>query len=311
MLIHSRSCARLTIESFFVVIAFAQKTGDYAVLSKPDLAVLALTYALDAEGSKASGSSSKVEQPAVIKEQESTPGSSTTALAPAAPAASSSSATPSKPSPWGKVAPTPAEPAAPEGDASESAFPVLQAEPKDEQDGVKAVISQFSRVEFKDLPMNENKPAGGPSDKELRIEKLRKEMKAEETKKEQWEQVYAEKDEDEEKAMDGWNEDESDAGEWITPDNVNKHKAEDLGLLPITKTEGTQPAPGGTTGEGKKKRTRTRTRAPKTQVRVACFTGDFAVQNVLIQMGLGLVGEGGKRIKSVKSWVLRCHACFK
>jgi RNA-binding protein NOB1 len=35
------------------------------------------------------------------------------------------------------------------------------------------------------------------------------------------------------------------------------------------------------------------------------------VQNVLVQMGLGLVGEGGKRIKSVKSWVLRCHACFK
>ena len=304
------SVTELTVK-FSVVIAFAQKTGDYAVLSKPDLAVLALTYALDAEGSKGSGSTSKPVQPAAVDVQEAETESPTVLPTPAAPAASSSSAIPPKSSPWGKVASTPTQAAASEDDAPESAFPALQTEPKDEQDGVKAVTSQFSRVEFKDLPMNENKPAGGPSDKELRIEKLRKEMKAEETKKEQWEQVYAEKDEDEEKVMDGWNEDESDAGEWITPDNVNKHKAEDLGLLPITKTEGTQPAPGGTTGEGKKKRTRTRTRAPKTQVRVACFTGDFAVQNVLIQMGLGLVGEGGKRIKSVKSWVLRCHACFK
>jgi RNA-binding protein NOB1 len=41
------------------------------------------------------------------------------------------------------------------------------------------------------------------------------------------------------------------------------------------------------------------------------MTGDFAVQNVLLQMGLALVGTEGKRIQKVKSWVLRCHACFK
>ena len=39
--------------------------------------------------------------------------------------------------------------------------------------------------------------------------------------------------------------------------------------------------------------------------------GYVAVQTVLVGRGLGLVGEGGKRIGKVKSWVLRCHACFK
>ncbi len=44
---------------------------------------------------------------------------------------------------------------------------------------------------------------------------------------------------------------------------------------------------------------------------VACITGDFAVQNVLLQMGLNLVGVHGSRVRSVKSFVLRCHACMK
>ncbi|CDR87988.1 related to NOB1-essential nuclear protein involved in proteasome maturation and synthesis of 40S ribosomal subunits [Sporisorium scitamineum] len=44
---------------------------------------------------------------------------------------------------------------------------------------------------------------------------------------------------------------------------------------------------------------------------VACITGDFAVQNVLLQMGLSLVGVHGLRVRAVKSFVLRCHACMK
>lgn len=80
---------------------------------------------------------------------------------------------------------------------------------------------------------------------------------------------------------------DSDAGEWITPSNVSKHRSRDLGYLP----EGGQ--------------------TTQKEIVAACMTGDFAVQNVLLAMGLGLVGEGGKRINKVKSWVLRCHACFK
>lgn len=83
-------------------------------------------------------------------------------------------------------------------------------------------------------------------------------------------------------------EDESDdAGDWITPNNVSKHRSKDLGLLP--------------SGSGSNQ-------AP---LAAACMTGDYAVQNVLLSMGLGLIGEAGKRINKVKSFILRCHACFK
>lgn len=80
---------------------------------------------------------------------------------------------------------------------------------------------------------------------------------------------------------------DSDDGEWITPSNVKAHRSKDLGLLPDDK------------------------RAAAAPLAAACMTGDYAVQNVLLGMGLGLVGEGGKRISKVRSWVLRCHACFK
>ncbi|KAI0638377.1 Nin one binding Zn-ribbon like-domain-containing protein [Trametes polyzona] len=81
-------------------------------------------------------------------------------------------------------------------------------------------------------------------------------------------------------------------GEWITPSNVALHKSRALDLLPSA----------GNDRKGKKQQER---------IPVGCMTADFAMQNVLLQMGLGLVGVEGKRIERVKSWVLRCHACFK
>ncbi|KAI0375857.1 hypothetical protein BV20DRAFT_984944 [Pilatotrama ljubarskyi] len=81
-------------------------------------------------------------------------------------------------------------------------------------------------------------------------------------------------------------------GEWITPSNVALHKSRALDLLPSE-------------GAGRKGRKQQET------IPVGCMTADFAMQNVLLQMGLGLVGVEGKRIERVKSWVLRCHACFK
>ncbi|XP_010669428.2 RNA-binding NOB1-like protein [Beta vulgaris subsp. vulgaris] len=42
---------------------------------------------------------------------------------------------------------------------------------------------------------------------------------------------------------------------------------------------------------------------------VACITGDFAMQNVILQMGLRLVAPGGMQIRELHRWVLKCHAC--
>lgn len=81
-------------------------------------------------------------------------------------------------------------------------------------------------------------------------------------------------------------EDDDDDGEWITPENVKKY-------------------------------TRHGTLKPKKKVRktllmqVACTTSDYAMQNVLLQMGLNLLSIDGLRIGKVKNWVLRCHACTK
>ncbi|ODN89683.1 RNA-binding protein NOB1 [Cryptococcus wingfieldii CBS 7118] len=81
-------------------------------------------------------------------------------------------------------------------------------------------------------------------------------------------------------------EDDEDAGDWINPANLTVHRSRDLGLITPSGSTAKPPA-------------------------VACMTGDYAVQNILLGMGLGLVGEGGKKISKVKSFVLRCHACFK
>ncbi|KAL1680757.1 Nin one binding Zn-ribbon like-domain-containing protein [Schizophyllum commune] len=83
--------------------------------------------------------------------------------------------------------------------------------------------------------------------------------------------------------------DDDGEGEWITPSNVGLHKSRALDLLPGGEHE------------------------PQTDEKVlaGCMTADFAMQNVILQMGLSLVGVEGKRIAKVKSWVLRCHACFK
>lgn len=80
-------------------------------------------------------------------------------------------------------------------------------------------------------------------------------------------------------------------GEWITPANVSLHKSRAMDLLPGD----------GLTSKGKKAQV----------IGSGCMTADFAMQNVLLQMGLNLVGMEGQRIERIKSWVLRCHACFK
>ncbi|CAH9148215.1 unnamed protein product [Cuscuta epithymum] len=44
---------------------------------------------------------------------------------------------------------------------------------------------------------------------------------------------------------------------------------------------------------------------------VACITSDFAMQNVILQMGLRLIAPGGMQIRELHRWVLKCHACYK
>jgi RNA-binding protein NOB1 len=81
-------------------------------------------------------------------------------------------------------------------------------------------------------------------------------------------------------------EEDSDGGEWITPDNIASFKK-------------SAPAPVEVPDDAA---------AP---IKAAMLTSDYAMQNVMMQMGLNVIGTNGLKIKEIKTWVLRCHACFK
>lgn len=44
--------------------------------------------------------------------------------------------------------------------------------------------------------------------------------------------------------------------------------------------------------------------------RAACATTDFAMQNVILQMGMKLITVEGRVVRRLKQWVTRCGACF-
>ena len=44
---------------------------------------------------------------------------------------------------------------------------------------------------------------------------------------------------------------------------------------------------------------------------VACLTMDYAMQNVLMQIGLSVASLEGKVIKEMRTFILRCYTCFK
>ncbi|KAH4346401.1 hypothetical protein HBH98_104600 [Parastagonospora nodorum] len=80
---------------------------------------------------------------------------------------------------------------------------------------------------------------------------------------------------------------DSDDGDWITPDNLPTHVAADSGL-PSSSSPNTH----------------------QEQLDVATMTIDFAMQNVLLQMNLHLLSTNMQRVRKLTSKVLRCHACF-
>ncbi|VEN59792.1 unnamed protein product [Callosobruchus maculatus] len=75
---------------------------------------------------------------------------------------------------------------------------------------------------------------------------------------------------------------EDDEGGWITPSNVNIAKRQVNSQL-----------------------------LEEQHAVVACMTTDFAMQNVLKQMNLNVSSLDGRLIKHLRTYILRCYACFK
>jgi RNA-binding protein NOB1 len=83
---------------------------------------------------------------------------------------------------------------------------------------------------------------------------------------------------------------DDDAG-WVTPATLAAALARGFGA-----------APGGSRAPAAP--------APPASAPVACATVDYTVQNVLLGMGLGVLGVGGRVVRRVKAFVLKCDACF-
>ena len=80
-------------------------------------------------------------------------------------------------------------------------------------------------------------------------------------------------------------EEDADEDGWITPSNFKQKRMEMLGVSEVPEEE------------------------DKEKI-VACVTTDFAMQNVLKQIGLHALSSEGVFIKETKTWILRCYACF-
>lgn len=256
------------------VIRFAKKTGDYSVLSHADLCILALTYALDVREREADEAKKGSDQ------QDATGDAHQDATVP-------SDTTPATHS---------------ECDEVKSEGGIVENELHAEEDLAEPPESEISSSEGEGAEADQKvleAPQGEPLDVELHSientdnDKDRPLVHPDPTPSTSAISPPAEQSEPQ-PLYDDPSESDDGEGEWITPSNVALHKSRALELLPSAAD------PGRGKGKGRQE-----------VIPVGCMTADFAMQNVLLQMGLGLVGVEGKRIERVKSWVLRCHACFK
>lgn len=95
-------------------------------------------------------------------------------------------------------------------------------------------------------------------------------------------------------------EDADDDGDWITPENLTEAIIKDSG----------EDTTGSLGVEASEEDRHVALNRPENQVALA--TGDFAVQNVALQMNLNLMNfMSGLKIKRIRNYMLRCHACFK
>ncbi|KAI8375994.1 Nin one binding Zn-ribbon like-domain-containing protein [Radiomyces spectabilis] len=231
--------------SYKAVLEFSKLTGDYASLSVPDLKVLALAHSLEV---KVNGHDNIRKEP--VKPRP-------------------IGALPTAPPPKPKYIPKKA-----------------LAEPVVDEDGwEQATTKKKYRKPQHKAPSTPSPAPASPAPAESTVASEKASDAAKESSEPSVAEITEKFNDVEIIVGNGDEEDDSDDGDWITPDNVDEFKATELGVTPEELRN-------------------------VDQLDVACVTSDFAMQNVLLQMNLNLVSAGGHRISKIKNWVLRCHACF-
>lgn len=247
--------------SLAAVQAFARRTGDLEVLSRPDLEVLALAYELECERN---GGDWRL---------RSTPGQKTlNGKSPRAQAGETAGQDASEDAQTAEP-----EPAREEADAAslDRGIEQLNLETSaPDQDATTDPETETAAVEAHN-EAHESTPAADMTDAAAAAAVVPGE-KADETVAAQAEASDASDDED----------------SWITPSNLKKHQAADA------------------TGKSRKDANKQEQAAPVT-LQAAVLTSDYAMQNVALRMNLNLVSPQLSRISTLRTWVLRCHACFQ
>lgn len=264
-------------QSLQSVTEFAKKSGDFSVLSRTDLEILALTYELEVRFSDGKNHLRQLPGQRLpiskVKPQERGPETSSTS---AGVEQSSENVTAKAASP-ASTASQPPEPSALDFAISEdaivqevsdrsvdkdppSSLPVkgekVNEPPDEEVDDIASELGK-TRIELQsDLPLAERDTAA----EHIPTSNIRRPI---------------DKDAEQE-----------DEEGWITPSNLRKHQMKDTN--------------GSTAAE-----------AEPAQIGVACITTDFAMQNVLLQIGLNLLSPYLQRIRTLRTYILRCHACFQ
>ncbi|KAF8853439.1 D-site 20S pre-rRNA nuclease [Acephala macrosclerotiorum] len=270
-----------TAASIKVITDFSRKTGDLAVLSRPDIQVMALAYELECERNHGDWRLRSVPgqkrlngappprdaEGNFIKSSKQVAEEKSQAVDPApTPAPESRGA-------WGTTIPS-----TPEITQAEAKLPQPEEymENKDTSSPEEAKESQSATIE-ETLEKTHLDSADTPEVLEAVPEPTQPappmDGGAEPPSDPSAEEVQESETED------------SDGGEWITPSNLKKHQEKDsnTSLDPEEKTKTMQ---------------------------VATITSDYAMQNVLLRMNLNLLSPKLMRVRELKTWVLRCHACF-
>jgi RNA-binding protein NOB1 len=230
-------------KSVTVIAEFAKKTGDFGVLSGPDIKVLALAYELECERNHGDW------------RLRSVPGQKRVNGAPP------ESLKQKKADEQGVISP----------EKPEQATTVVTDEDDPSRTTSTATVPPASGAQEALIP----KTSSLPTD-ELQAEVDGKEPVSTAT------QITTETSE-----ADSVSADESDSEGWITPSNIKKQQAKDSQFRGLNESSTTQ------------------------TLQVATLTTDFAMQNVLLQMNLNILSTHLQRVRHLKTWILRCHACFK
>ncbi|KAF2801758.1 D-site 20S pre-rRNA nuclease [Mytilinidion resinicola] len=298
-----------TPASYEVVAQFSKKTGDFAVLSRPDLEILALAYELECEknggnwrlrsipGQKElngpfpskekteSANAQQKNESQTDKSAQETPGNgrSTTELPTKLP-----TETPEAPSEEEWSAATAVDSTI---EVLEISHTAINSARTSETGGVSITANESSeplRTEEAPKshsnhhadahPAEQNIPISQSEDVEPKLAELRLSDSTEHV-------GPVEEDSTEEVPQLTESSDDSDGGGWITPSNLKKHQTKESNKSFQSYKQ------------------------PKT-MSVATLTTDFAMQNVLLQMNLNLLSTSLARISRLNTYILRCYACF-